>query len=97
MIRVCVAGATGWAGSELARGIARTSDVTLVAAVARRHVGDFLGDFLGEPRITCRIAASAAEALAIPCYVFVEYTKPDIASQRYRSSSLASRMCVRTP
>jgi 4-hydroxy-tetrahydrodipicolinate reductase len=79
MIRVCLAGATGWAGSELARGIAAVSDIELVAAVGRTHAGRMLGDVLGEPRLTCPIHASAAEALAHPCDVFVEYTKPDTA------------------
>ena len=79
MIRVCLAGATGWAGSELARGIARTTDISVVSAVARRHAGGALGAVLQDPRLTCRIFASAAEALATPCDVFVEYTKPDTA------------------
>lgn len=79
MIRVCLAGATGWAGSELARAIVRTSDVALVAAIARRNAGAVLGDVLGEPRLTTVIAASAAEALTTPCGVFVEYTNPDSA------------------
>ncbi len=77
--KVCLAGATGWAGSELARSIAKTDDVTLVAAVARKEAGRVLGDVLGEPRLAGRIHASAAEALATPCDVFVEYTKPDSA------------------
>jgi 4-hydroxy-tetrahydrodipicolinate reductase len=79
MIRVCLAGATGWAGSELARGIARTTDVALVAAVARRHAGQELGDVLHEPLLTSRISSSAAEALTAPCDVFVEYTSPETA------------------
>jgi len=79
VIRVCLAGATGWAGSELARGIARTPDVSLVAAVARRHAGQVLGDVLNEPRLGCQVYASAAEALATECGVFVEYTTPDTA------------------
>jgi len=79
VIRVCLAGATGWAGSELARGIARSEDLTLVAAVGRRHAGQVLGDVVHEPRLTTRVSASAAEALASDCDVFVEYTKPDTA------------------
>ena len=79
MLNVCLAGATGWAGSELARSIAKTDDLALVAAVARKHAGQVLGDVLGEPQLTGRIFASAAEALANPCDVFVEYTKPDSA------------------
>jgi len=75
-IKVCLAGATGWAGSELARGMAKTADVELVAAVSRTHAGRSLGDVLGEPRLACPVHASAAEALANGCDVFVEYTKP---------------------
>lgn len=79
MIRICLAGATGWAGSELARGIAAASDMSLVAAVARRQAGRRLGEVLQEPRLTSPIFASAEAALATPCDVFVEYTKPDAA------------------
>lgn len=78
-IEVCLAGATGWAGSELARGIARTDDIALVAAVARKAAGRTLGDVLGEARLACPVFASVEEALAAPCDVFVEYTKPDSA------------------
>lgn len=70
-IRVCVAGATGWAGSELARAVAAMEDLSLVAAVSRTHAGRRLGEVVGEPRLTCRIYASAKAALADPCDVFV--------------------------
>jgi 4-hydroxy-tetrahydrodipicolinate reductase len=78
-INVCLAGATGWAGSELARSIAKTADIALVAAVSRKHAGHNLGEVLGEPLLACPIYASAKEALANPCDVLVEYTKPDSA------------------
>ena len=80
-IKVCLAGATGWAGSALARGIAHLDDVTLVAAVSRTHAGRTLGDALDEPRLTaCPIYPMAEEALAAqPCDVFFEYTKPNVA------------------
>lgn len=78
-IRVCLAGATGWAGSELARSIPTTPDVRVVSAVSRGHAGRTLGDVLAEPRLNAPIFASAAEALAIPCDVLVEYTSPDSA------------------
>ena len=79
-VRVCLAGATGWAGSELARGIARSEDLTLVAAVSRTHAGRALGDVVGDPRLDCRLYATAAEALSQPCDVFVEYTRPESAA-----------------
>ena len=63
-IRVCLAGATGWAGSALARGIAQTEDISLVAAVSRTHAGKVLGDVLVETRLSCPVYATAQEALA---------------------------------
>jgi 4-hydroxy-tetrahydrodipicolinate reductase len=79
VINVCLAGATGWAGSELARGIVKADGLTLVGAVSRTHAGRKLGEVLAEPLLTCPVYATAAEALANPCDVFVEYTKPDVA------------------
>jgi len=79
VIRICLAGATGWAGSELARSIVKAEDLTLVAAVSRRHAGQSLGDILAEPGLSCPVYGSAEEALGHPCDVFVEYTKPNIA------------------
>jgi 4-hydroxy-tetrahydrodipicolinate reductase len=78
-IKLCVAGATGWAGSELSRGIADASDLELVSAVARRRTGERLGEVLGEPRLQASIFASVDEALAQPCDVFVDYTHPSSA------------------
>jgi 4-hydroxy-tetrahydrodipicolinate reductase len=79
MIRIILAGATGWAGSELARAIAQAPDLQLVAAVSRRSAGRDLGQVLGEPGISCPVYASAVEALVHPCDVFVEYTGPETA------------------
>jgi len=78
-IRCCLAGATGWAGSALARGIARSEDIALVAAVSRTHAGRNLADVLGEPRLNCPVFATAHEALAHPCDVYFDYTKPEAA------------------
>ena len=85
-IRVCLAGATGWAGSALARAIGQSNTIELVAAVSRTHAQRILGDVLAEPRLTCPIYATAEEALAQPCDVFFEYTKPDVA----KANSLAA-------
>ncbi len=77
--RVCIAGATGWAGSALARAIATTEDLAVVAGVSRTHAGKTLGAVLDEPRLACPVYATAQEALAEPCDVFFEFTKPDVA------------------
>jgi 4-hydroxy-tetrahydrodipicolinate reductase len=79
MIRVCLAGATGWAGSELARAFPSSPDLRLVSAVARTTAGRNLRDVLDIPGLDCPIHPSAADALKTPCDVFVEYTKPDTA------------------
>jgi 4-hydroxy-tetrahydrodipicolinate reductase len=50
-----------------------------VAAVSRTHAGRILGEVLAEPRLSCSIYATAQAALAHPCDVFFEYTKPDVA------------------
>jgi 4-hydroxy-tetrahydrodipicolinate reductase len=78
-IRICLAGATGWAGSALARAVAHIGDIRLVSAVSRSHAGQNLGDVLDEAGLTCPIYATAAEALALPCEVFFEFTKPEVA------------------
>ncbi len=78
-LSVCIAGATGWAGSELARAVARADDLVLASAVSRSAAGRPLGETLGDAQIDCPVYATAAEALAAGCDVFVEYTAPDMA------------------
>ncbi len=78
-IRVCLAGATGWAGSALARAIAQTDDIELIAAVSRTYARRSLGEVLAEPRLACPVYASAQEALTHPCDVFFDYTQPSVA------------------
>jgi 4-hydroxy-tetrahydrodipicolinate reductase len=80
-VKVCLAGATGWAGSELARAIAGSPDLVLTAAVSRTHAGRRLGDVLGEPRLAAPVYASVDDALAHGCDVLVEYTQPDAAKR----------------
>jgi 4-hydroxy-tetrahydrodipicolinate reductase len=77
--RVCLAGATRWAGSELARGIAQTNDLELVGAVSRRHAGQSLGVVLNESRLRTAISATASDALRTPRDIFVEYTYAESA------------------
>lgn len=78
-IKLCLAGATGWAGSALARHIAHMEDIELVSAVSRTHAGRILGNVLGEPRLAAPIFATVEEALEFPCDVYFDYTKPDVA------------------
>jgi 4-hydroxy-tetrahydrodipicolinate reductase len=47
-IRVCVAGATGWTGRAVTGAILVSSEFQLVGAIARRHVGEDIGEALGQ-------------------------------------------------
>ena len=78
-IRVCLAGATGWAGSALSSGVSKDPEMELVAAISRSHAGNDLGKVLGISGLDTPIFASADEAVAIQIDVFVEYTKPELA------------------
>ncbi|HET7437190.1 MAG TPA: 4-hydroxy-tetrahydrodipicolinate reductase [Thermoanaerobaculia bacterium] len=66
MLRVTLAGATGWVGKPLVEAISEADDLQLVAAVARRSAGESIGGV--------RISASISEALQTPSDVFVDYT-----------------------
>lgn len=85
-IKVCIAGATGWAGSELSRGIYSAVDMELVAAISRSHAGESLGTSIGIPGLTTPIFKTADEALKTTPDVFVEYTKPDVAKSHVLSA-----------
>jgi len=78
-LRICVAGATGWAGSALAQAIFTAEDMELVAAISRSHAGKSLGEVPGMKELTAPIFGTADEALQTHPDVFVEYTKADAA------------------
>jgi len=78
-LKICVAGATGWAGSELSRGIFNAVDMELVAAISRRYAGKTLDKAIGIVGLTTPIFRTVEDALKTSPDVFVEYTKPDVA------------------
>jgi 4-hydroxy-tetrahydrodipicolinate reductase len=79
--RVCLAGATGWAGSALAAGIVKSDDLELVAGVSAKHAGKSFEAVSGIAGTNFLLSRSAEEALNTPCDVFVEYTNHIIAKQ----------------
>jgi 4-hydroxy-tetrahydrodipicolinate reductase len=85
-IRVCVAGATGWAGSALSRGIFEAPDMELVAGISRSQAGKDLGDVLGIEGLAAPIFATMAEVLETKPDVVVEYTKPGVAKANILSA-----------
>lgn len=82
VIRVCVAGATGWTGSAVARNILASNEFHLVGAIARQQAGVDIGEALGRGITGLKIVASLEEALAIPTDVLIDYTKPDLVKAR---------------
>jgi 4-hydroxy-tetrahydrodipicolinate reductase len=78
-IKVCIAGGTGWAGSELARGVIASSDLELVAVISRSNAGKVLGEIIGVKELTTPVFGTTEEAMQTHPDVFVEYTKPDAA------------------
>ncbi len=85
-IRVIVAGATGWAASALCRGIARTEDLELVAAVSRKHAGSNLDTILDlGTGNNIPVYGTVEEALQLPGDVLVEYTSSGSAKHHILS------------
>lgn len=78
-IRVCVAGATGWAGAAVTRHILASTqpDFALAGAVARQRAGSDIGAALGLPPAGVRIAHTVEDALQAPTDVLIDYTRPD--------------------
>jgi 4-hydroxy-tetrahydrodipicolinate reductase len=85
-IRICLAGATGWAGSALSRGIFESSDMELVTAISRSHAGQLLGEAIGIKGLATPVFATVEDALTTKPDVFVEYTKPDVAKSHILSA-----------
>ncbi len=75
-MKICVAGVTGWTGSEVARGVMASSDLQLTSAMARsakgRDVGDALG--MGQPSGVI-ICDNIRDALSSQVDVFIDYTQ----------------------
>ena len=70
LIRVCLAGVTGWTGRPIAAAVAAADDLELVAGVSRSASGDGIA---GAP-----VFASVGEALdAVPADVLVDYTSAE--------------------
>lgn len=78
-LRVIVAGATGWTGSAVLKGVLSAGDMTLVGAVSRSAAGRDAGEAVGVAPAGVAVSATLAEALSRgPCDVVVDYTKPHV-------------------
>lgn len=76
VVRVVVAGATGWTGSAVVAAILNSADLQLAGAMARSAAGRDAGEAVGLRRAGVQVSSTLAEALAVPSDVVVDYTKP---------------------
>jgi 4-hydroxy-tetrahydrodipicolinate reductase len=81
MIRICLAGATGWVGRGLLPAIAAAPDLELVSAVSRGSAGRTLSDALGSDAPAIAVSGSVADALSTPCDVLIDYTSPEVVRE----------------
>ena len=94
MIRVVLAGATGWVGRALLPAIVASSDLKLVAAVSRSAAGKDTGEAAGAAATGVKVVATLAEALATPSDVLVDYTKPNVVGAHTLEAIAAGRHVV---
>ena len=92
MIRVVLAGVTGWVGRALLPAIVAAPDLKLVAAVSRKAAGKDAGEAAGGAPLGISIVATLAEALATPSDVLVDYTKPDVVGRNVHEAIAPAAM-----
>ncbi len=74
-IRICVAGATGWTGSAVVRGVLNSDAFTLTGTVAQATAGRDIGQVIGlGENAGVVVSSSVAEALEVKTDVLVDYT-----------------------
>lgn len=82
-IKICIAGATGWAGSAVARHLLHDpSRFQLVGVIARQQVGRDIGEVLGGAAAGVPIVSSLDEVLPAQPDVLIDYTLPDSVKAR---------------
>lgn len=94
MIRITLAGCTGWVGKALVAAITQAPDLDLVAGVSRKAAGRDLGEAAGLEANGLPVFANMAEALLVPSDVVIDYTKPDAVKGNTLVSIAAGRHVV---
>src|SRR5262245_9231587 len=89
MIRICLAGVTGWVGRSLVPAIQAAPDLELVGAVSRSEQGRTVGEALNLKGISLKISPTVEDALAVGTDVLVDYTAP--ASVKAHTQSAIAR------
>ena len=74
-LRICIAGATGWTGRDVADGVLAAEDLELASAVSRSAAGGDLGEALGREPLGVPVHGAVGEALD-GVDVLIDYTSP---------------------
>ncbi len=95
MLKVFIAGGTGWAGSALSKGVFHHKEMELVGALSRTHQGKNLAEVLGLAGATIPIYEDIESALVETDFdVLVEYTQPHVARQNIMAALKKSKNVV---
>lgn len=82
MIKVFIAGATGWAGSALSKGVCENKNMELVGALSRKHNGENLSEVLGINYNNIPIFEDIQSALDKTDFdVLIDYTRPEVGKK----------------
>lgn len=82
MTKVFIAGGTGWAGSELSKGVFNNQNMELVGALSRRNKGENLAEILNLGSGNIPIFEDMETALSQTDFdVLVDYTRPEIGKK----------------
>lgn len=87
MLRICLAGVTGWTGQPLARAIFASDDLVLVSAVSRRAAGQRLStivsgvdsDLLVSPDVSTALSGAVADVL-------IDFTSPSVVTSNVETA-----------
>jgi 4-hydroxy-tetrahydrodipicolinate reductase len=78
MLKVCVAGITGWTGKSVALAVERSKVFDLTSGVSKSAAGSDIGTVLGLESKGIKVSPSVARALEKPADVLIDYTHPAI-------------------
>lgn len=74
VIKIAVAGATGWSGRAITRKILESGEFELVGAIARQKAGQDIGEALGLGAKGIKIVGSLEEVLPASPQVLIDFT-----------------------
>lgn len=92
-LRVCISGALGDVGRALIAGVVDAPDLVLASAVARRRIGEDVGDVVLGRTLGVPIVADVDAGLAGGADVLVDYTHPSLI-RRHIDLAFARRVPV---